>query len=155
MSDEIFNVKPTLRAILNDDGVVVGFGPEGNGPVADPAKTPLKTTGLIAGNLMPVVHALLAADGTYLGINDDPDATGPIVPVGCDLEKGKYRWSAEHRRFDPIMARFIRQNIKGDPDPMIAIALGLRAYRDRRPLPAYTLAWIDTFDKFTDDVESN
>lgn len=53
-----------------------------------------------------VTVALLDADGTYRGIQTIAEsaltADHVKVPSDCDLQPGRYLWSREHNRFDPL-----------------------------------------------------
>lgn len=53
-----------------------------------------------------VTVAIIDAEGVYRGIEtiaaDALTDRHAQVPADCDLAPGKYRWSAEHQRFDPL-----------------------------------------------------
>ena len=50
--------------------------------------------------------AIIDADGVYRGIDtiaaDALNDKHVQVPADCDLAPGKYRWSAEHQRIEPL-----------------------------------------------------
>lgn len=56
--------------------------------------------------IVTVAVAIIDAGGVYRGL--DTIAANTLtdqhvqVPADCDLTAGKYRWSAEHQRFDPL-----------------------------------------------------
>lgn len=95
--------------------------------------------------------ALLDDNGVLLGFDRSGRSNGIAVPVDCDLEPGKYRWIGPAARWEPIIKEFPKALPAGPPDMLIAMALGLRAIGRTIPLPAYTLAWLEGFERYPDD----
>lgn len=98
--------------------------------------------------------AVLAADGTLVSFDKSGKADGIAVPVGCDLDPGKYRWNAPAARFDHIPEAFGERPAL-PPDQVKAIARGFMAIRDARlvRLPAATLAWLDWYATSMDNQD--
>ena len=103
-----------------------------NEPEATPAPLPYK--------------AVLDANGVLIGY-ERTSGPGVEVPEDCDLIPGKYRWAGAG--FVPIMEAFDKNEVSS-PSTLAAIAMGLKAVRDGKPLPGVTLKWLDDFDKTID-----
>lgn len=54
----------------------------------------------------PITIAILDVNNVYFGVTTLDPANPPAVlvpvPADCDLKPGRYEWSAEHQRFDPL-----------------------------------------------------
>lgn len=98
------------------------------------------------------LFAVLADDGTLLGFDPDGEVRSVEVPADTDLEVGKYTWDEAKQRFEPIPKAFPKPRPAGDPDSLIAVALGFRALaKAGAVLPAYTQEWLKTFERYPDD----
>jgi hypothetical protein len=96
---------------------------------------------------LPPFKAIVDANGVLLRF-ERTEADGVVVPEGCDLAPGKYRWAGA--QWVPILSAFQQQEIVGQPDATLAVYLGLKAFRDGKPLPPVTLAWIEAYGKTID-----
>jgi hypothetical protein len=138
MSDEKHDLLPEQRRPADVSGEALAK-PE----AAKPAPAPQK------------LYALLDEAGVLAGYSHD--AEGPRrrveVPVGCDLQVGKY----EHRNgvFVPLMSVWNLERKAHGLDPMFAVYFALCAMRDGQLLPAYTLAWMDEYARTWDGVMSS
>lgn len=123
---------------------------DGINPAPLPGDTPADQPAERAAPVIMVALAILAADGTYLGIGDTlpADQVGPgqvAIPVDCDLAPGRYRWDAIKQTFLQI-AQANPLSDQPAPDALVAIALGFVATRKGgATLPEPTLRWMDAF----------
>jgi hypothetical protein len=92
---------------------------------------------------------------SYEQIEDDvlEDAILPgsriLVPDGCDLAPGKYRWNGQ--TFIPIGANG-QDMVAEELDTVRAITLALMAIRDGKPFPPETLKWLDWYENSFDNL---
>ena len=101
-----------------------------------------------------VTVAIIDADGVYRGI--DTIAADALtdkqvpVPADCDLAPGKYRWSAEHQRFDPLTE--LQQAPAGVPTlEAVVYRLVLHAQAQGATDPAFA-AYATEFKKSFDGI---
>ena len=103
------------------------------------------------------LYALLDEAGVLAGYSHDPGhSTGSgrrvEVPVGCDLQVGKYEY--REGRFSPILAVWKLARKGAGHDPLLAVWFALCAIRDGETLPPYTLAWIDEYARSIDAADA-
>jgi hypothetical protein len=103
--------------------------------------------------------ALLAADGTYLGIGPvmavaEVGADQVAIPVDCDLAPGRYRWDAGKNTFVPL-GKASALDATPPPDALEAMAFGLLAqWKAGTTLHDKTLRWLDAWLTGIDKMKS-
>jgi hypothetical protein len=98
----------------------------------------------------PVTLALLDDGGLLTGYETGPAASATdrriVVPEGCDLAPGKYRWDGE--AFLPL--RPAQPSSEAEPDALRAMALFVMAAANGKPAPAEAVAWAEWYLKSID-----
>lgn len=93
------------------------------------------------------MRARIDEAGVLLGTAED--GNGPQVPVGFDLQAGRYRWHAGLGQWWPLG----RAEVTSDeaPDATAAIVAGFRALAaGGATLPPQTVAWMDWYERTFD-----
>jgi hypothetical protein len=74
------------------------------------------------------------------------------VPLpSCDLPVGKYKWDHDKQAFLPVSGGPEEQIAR--PNVLKAIARGLMAVRDGKPLPKATLDWLADYEQSMDNKD--
>jgi len=100
-----------------------------------------------------VAVAIVDAKGVYQGKAEKLDTElvegDFVVPLDCDLPAGRYKRSADGKRFDPLAPEVRAPALP--PDCLLALyALARVLDAQGTPLHAATRAWMDTYGKTVD-----